>query len=461
MAHRTIKLVSLGAVLVFMAATAMNTVQIGLGQTGCFITSIKIDGPLEGIPGETVTFTGQTVVEGCSAKPAFAWKLSSAPSGVPPWTATGQQVEYKVLTVGGYVFHLDVEAGKGADRAFASRDLTFASGHKIVPSCPPAQPYTYCVFEGSVGHDLDFSPDGKTLASGNIFESTITLYDAFTGTVVHTLSGHSGNIRGLAFSPDDKLIASSATDNTIRLWDVATGTTIRTLTGHTDWVLPVAFSPDGKLLASGSRDKTIRLWDVATGTEVRILTNSIFTVTLDFTPDGKLLASGSCSQTQDRFCVQAEVQLWDVVTGAQVRTIHSRMAGVNSVAFSPDGKLLASGSCAIPADQPYCDHGEIKLWDVVTGAEVRSLSSNPGEKEVAASLSFSPNGKILASGTPFAGGKIELWDTATGRLLRVIGIYMQVYLSVIFSPDGEFLATNLFTTVPGNKLFYVGDLTGQ
>jgi len=249
-------------------------------------------------------------------------------------------------------------------------------------------------------------------------------------------SGHSSRITSVTFSPDGKLLASSSQDKTIKLWEMATGRELHMLSGHSSQVLSVAFSPNGKLLASGSGDNMVKLWDVATGHELRTLSAQLELPTLSpqlmgtpsvvFSPDGKVLASGRVDST---------VKLWDVATGRELRTLSGhKYRRVSSVAFSPDGKLLASGSW----------DKTIKLWDVGTGQELRTLS---GHLYGVSSVAFSPDGKVLASGGNDVladrgrDNTVKLWDVTAGRELRTLVGHSDSIHSVTFSTDGKVLAS--------------------
>ncbi len=181
-----------------------------------------------------------------------------------------------------------------------------------------------------------FSPDGTLIATSS-GDQTARLWDTATGRIVRTFTGHTSRVAGVAFSPDGTLIATSSGDQTARLWDTATGHIVRTLSGHTRAVNGVAFSPDGTLLAtSGSIDQTARLWDTATGRAVRSLTGHTSRLAgVAFSPDGALIATTSGDQT---------ARLWDTATGQLIRTLTGHTQAVNGVAFSPDGTLLATSS---------------------------------------------------------------------------------------------------------------------
>ena len=210
------------------------------------------------------------------------------------------------------------------------------------------------------------SPDSNTIVSRHNghrnlgpVDNTIRMWDMDTGELLRTLSGHSQNVNAMAFSPENKIIATGSDDHTVRLWDADTGKLLHILSGHTHPVRSVVFSPDSRVIVSGSMDRSLCLWDVNTGYLLHSLTTERFTFSYSvaYSPDGKTIAS------YDGF----EIVLWDVKTGQILRKFRERYNVTWSgwkIVFSPDGKTLASWG-----------YQEVNLWNVNPGRHLRTLIS--------------------------------------------------------------------------------------
>jgi WD40 repeat protein len=255
---------------------------------------------------------------------------------------------------------------------------------------------------------LAISPDGTMLVSGG-YDRMARIWRIADQRPVRVLQGSGGTVWTVAWSPDGGRIATAGEDRLIRIWNAADGALLHTLAGHELNIWSVRFSPDSRLLASGSFDRSIRLWDVATGRMVRRLAgHDQAVVSVAFSPDGALLASGGDDST---------IRLWRVADGAALAALTGGSEHVYAVAFSPDGRWLASGGRARSAVGTFWHQltgggakgPAVRLWRVRDGA----LQAVLEHSDDVMSLAFRPDGRLLA--TASADGSNALWRLTPRR----------------------------------------------
>jgi hypothetical protein len=258
-----------------------------------------------------------------------------------------------------------------------------------------------------------FSPDNRLIASTSR-DRTIKVWYLGTGQELVTLRGHAARVNSAVFNAGSTHILSGSDDKTIKVWDLASGREVFTLRGHNDAVYSVAFHPDGRRIASGSFDKTVRLWDLASRSEMHILHGHTgYVYGIAYSPDGRQLVSGGFDQV---------VKVWDAEAGREIWTPRTTGGPITSVAFSPSGHFVAAGSRS----------GIVEVWDAHPGRKVYTF---PAEAESVLCVAFSPDGVWLLSGDD--NKLLRLWNLRRGRAGATLRGHTDAVSSVAFSPDGK------------------------
>jgi RNA polymerase sigma factor (sigma-70 family) len=371
----------------------------GSAGTPAFSADGKTFAALARTPGQIYQMTAY-VWDIAAAKLLHKWDLSSNPvfaSGISP--------DGKTVLTGGDISRIrryDLATGKEFGRLIA--------------------PFTGAVFA------TVFSPDGKTIAAAGE-NRVLQLWDAESGKPLAPFTGHQGAVRSLSLSANGKYLASVASDERIVLWDMTTAQPLAAFQSPKGSFSNVAFSPDGRTLAVVGEDLFVRLLEVPSGKELRR-----FPCARDrqrivaFSPDGRLLAAGS-GYTGDG-SRDKSIRLWETATGKllhQLKPLHTtkeRNDSISDLAFSPDGRLLASGDS---------EGGAVDLWDVATGKMRCQLHCH--RPYGASSLGFSLDGHTLVT-TSCRDKTIGLWEVWSGQSRGSITGHSDWVGSLAFSPDG-------------------------
>jgi WD40 repeat protein/predicted Ser/Thr protein kinase len=312
--------------------------------------------------------------------------------------------------------------GGGEDHTTAKVwDLTSASGPLTLTNGPSVW-------------TVAFSTNGQSLATGG-YDGTTRIWNVINGNLERKLPGHTAAVYSVAFSPDRPRLATGSADGTARVWDLNDGRTTLVFTNHSAAVNSLAFSPDGRWIATGSADKTVKVWEASTGrVQATFARHGASVRAVAFSPRGDWIVSAGEENTN------SWPRIWDPSNARELRQLASSRLPtfptlavpdsnrwIVSLAVSPNGRRVAATRW-IGLAHP--------VWDATSGEHILDLKANNPEVW---SIAFSPDGQRLATGSMDT--LVRVWDASSGREMLTLRGHGRGVRSVAFSPDGIRIAS--------------------
>jgi len=302
--------------------------------------------------------------------------------------------------------------------------------------------------ERPAGHEgaitaLAYAPDGKLLASGSI-DKTVRLWNPATGEHVRVLTVHPEALTAVAFSADGKLLASSSQAGVTRVSSIADGKVVTEVAGPAKGATALTFSPDGKILFAGGKSAEVLAWEIAGGKEIVRLQTGHDGAVMAFADGGSLALTAGERRGEE---ARERLQVWQPtnmqpVTSMSIRDEQRGQVYCAAAIFSPAARLLASSQVSeYQGIRPSYGAAMLRLWERASGQPIRTLSP-----AITGVLAFSPNGRLLASGAAGTSGHLrvgygsglDIWDILTGKKVAALPL---TPACMAFSPDGLQLAT--------------------
>ncbi len=442
-------------------------------------TGNRIGGPLPHggmVRGVAYSPDGRVIVTGCSDGTMRIWDSSTGePLGAP--FGTGQPVysvafgpDGKSILIGtgsegqsGAAYLWDVATKAKLAGPLTHPDTVFAvafnpAGTTFLTGCRDGtaqlwekdtnRPHGAPLWHRQAVYGALFTPDGATILTRPRDELSVFLWEAATGQRIGTALWHQGPLDCVAVSPDGRTVLSGGVDESARLWEIGRNRsrpldpsqrTKRPVNPGPqdeprlpDYLLKktIAYSTDRKTVLTSDGGRIARLWETSTGRPKGAPLHHARNVrTVAFSPDGKRVATASHDfNVGGKDGNMSDIHLWDAATGRPLAPAIRRDQWISALAFSPDGRVIASG-----------DYGRtVRFWDAVTGQPAGVPIEQRG---IVFSVAFSPDGRTLAVGTVDPAKEARLWNLATGRPQGIAMPHKDWVVEVAFSPDGRVLLT--------------------